>query len=78
VVGLDRVPCRGSARRAVSSRVLDHPFRQTGVPWWNAPGVKAESVVQLNSTCLGLRVKLSSGERITMPLGPTSFVMRKL
>jgi hypothetical protein len=55
---------------------MAEPFKQGRVPWWNAPGFKPESIVRLDQKCLGLRVRLASGERITMPLGPATFNMR--
>jgi hypothetical protein len=47
-----------------------------GIPWCNEPGRTAESIVRLDAKCLGLRVRLESGERVTMPLRPVTFVMR--
>jgi hypothetical protein len=55
---------------------VEHPFKRRGTPWWNAPGAEPQSIVRLDSKCLGLRVKLASGERVTMPLGQTTFDMR--
>jgi len=51
-------------------------FGRSRHPWWCSGGSKAESIVSLDATCLGLRVRLASGERVTMPLGKATFVMR--
>jgi hypothetical protein len=45
-------------------------------PWWTTRGRRAVSVVRLDERCLGLRVRLASGERVTMPLGPMTFKIR--
>jgi hypothetical protein len=50
-------------------------FQQGRVPWWNAPRFKPEGIVRLDDKCLGLRVRLPSGERATMPLGRATFEM---
>jgi len=50
--------------------------RRYGIPWWNEPGRTPESIVRLDPKCLALRVRLESGERVTMPLRPVTFVMR--
>jgi hypothetical protein len=42
---------------------------------WGGHDPEMESVVKLDETCLGLRLKLSSGARVTMPLGQTTFHM---
>jgi hypothetical protein len=51
--------------------------RKVFVPWWAAGGQKAESIVRLDETHLGLRVRLASGERVTMPLGQTTLKTRR-
>jgi hypothetical protein len=43
---------------------------------WHARDPKMKSVVRLDSKCLGLRFVLSDGERVTMPLGQTTFKMQ--
>ena len=57
-------------------RGMSKPFRSGRHPWWCSGDNKAESIVRLDAECLGLRVRLSSGERVTMPLGQMTFVMR--
>jgi len=42
---------------------------------WAGHNPQMESLVKLNDGCLGLRMKISSGERLTMPLGQASFHM---
>lgn len=43
---------------------------------WAGHDPQMESVVRLDEKRLGLRLKLSSGERMMMPLGQMSFHMR--
>jgi len=43
---------------------------------WAGYDPQMESVVRLDEKRLGLRLRLSSGERVTMPLGQASFHMR--
>lgn len=50
----------------------DETFRDS----WAGHDPPLESVVRLDEKRLGLRLKLSSGERVTMPLGKASFQMR--
>jgi hypothetical protein len=50
-------------------------MRKHFVPWFNNKGNRPESIVRLNDRCLGLRVRLANGERVTMPLGQTTFKM---
>ena len=47
--------------------------RRTRVPWWCSGGARPTSIVRMDAECLGLRVQLASGERVTMPLGTTTF-----
>jgi hypothetical protein len=54
----------------------EHPFKTGGMPWWNACGSKPQSIVRLDDRRLGLRVRLASGDRVTMPLGQATFDMR--
>ena len=50
----------------------DVPFRDP----WGGHDPQMESVVKLNDKCLGLRMKLASGECVTLPLGRSSFHMK--
>ena len=60
------------ALRRILNR-MDKPvgFGRGRVPWWCSGENKVESIVRLDSKCLALRVRLASGERVTMPLGQT-------
>ena len=42
---------------------------------WGGRDPQMEAVVKLDDKCLGLRMRLSSGERMTMPLGRATFHM---
>jgi hypothetical protein len=43
------------------------------VPWCTNFGNRPVGVVRLDDGCLGLRVQLASGERVTMPLAKITF-----
>jgi len=42
---------------------------------WRGQDPQIKSIVRIDERCLGMRLKLASGEDMTMPLGPTSFHM---
>jgi hypothetical protein len=42
---------------------------------WGDHDPKINSIVRLDDRCLGMRITLASGEKITMPLGQTTFRM---
>jgi hypothetical protein len=65
---LQPVGVRGGSVRHMD----DVPFRNP----WGGHDPQMESIVKLDDKCLGLRMKLASGERVTMPLGQTTFHMR--
>jgi hypothetical protein len=43
---------------------------------WRAHDPKITGIVKLDERRLGMRITLASGERMTMPLGQTTFHMR--
>jgi hypothetical protein len=43
--------------------------------WWCSGDNKGESIVRLDAKRLGVRVRIPSGERVTMPLGQTTVVI---
>jgi hypothetical protein len=55
---------------------MANQFAHGRIPWWNGRGNRPEKIAQLSCGMLGMRVRLASGDRVTMPLGLATFVLR--